>query len=189
VALCGRPFTPRSPSHSIRAGLALLTNDRKATELVLNMGVDRNMTLAAMPRFSPGGWVIRARERTAADRQRAAFDIRLASLEQPVESLSGGNQQKVALAKWLETEPAVLLLDEPTRGVDVGAKHEIYGLMNAWTEAGIAIVLITSEMPELLALSDRIIVMHRGRVTAAFEGDAATQEAILDAAMGEAARA
>jgi len=102
-----------------------------------------------------------------------------------VNSLSGGNQQKVVMAKWIETEPKVLLLDEPTRGVDVGAKHEIYELMNKWTSEGIAIVLITSEMPELLAMSDRIIVMHRGRITAEFSRQEATQEKILNAAMGE----
>lgn len=98
--------------------------------------------------------------------------------------LSGGNQQKITIAKWLETKPAVLLLDEPTRGIDVAAKYDIYALMNTWTDEGCAIVLITSEMPELLALSDRIVVMHRGRVTARFERDEATQEKILHAAMG-----
>jgi len=103
----------------------------------------------------------------------------------PVDALSGGNQQKVVIAKWIETEPTVFLLDEPTRGVDIGAKHEIYELMNQWTAQGIAIVLITSEMPELLAMSDRIIVMHRGKITAEFASSDATQERILAAAMGE----
>jgi ABC-type sugar transport system ATPase subunit len=101
-----------------------------------------------------------------------------------VDSLSGGNQQKVVMAKWIETEPKVFLLDEPTRGVDVGAKHEIYELMNKWTSNGLAIILITSEMPELLAMSDRIIVMHRGSITAEFDSKQATQEKILHAAMG-----
>ena len=103
----------------------------------------------------------------------------------PVDALSGGNQQKVAIAKWIETAPKILLLDEPTRGVDVGAKHEIYELMNQWTCQGIAIMLISSEMPELLAMSDRIIVMHRGQITAEFASGQATQEKILSAAMGE----
>ncbi|HEQ60271.1 MAG TPA: sugar ABC transporter ATP-binding protein, partial [Firmicutes bacterium] len=107
-----------------------------------------------------------------------------AGLDRPVETLSGGNQQKVVLAKWLETEPRILLLDEPTRGVDVGAKRDIYRLMDRWTGEGYAIVLITSEMPELLAMSDRIIVLHRGRVTAEFTRGEATQEAVLHAAMG-----
>ena len=125
------------------------------------------------------------RETNHAQAQREAFGIKVASLEQPVHALSGGNQQKVVLAKWLETSPKVLLLDEPTRGVDVGAKHEIYELMNRWSSEGIAILLITSEMPELLALSDRIIVMHRGRITAEFSREEATQEKVLDAAMGQ----
>jgi len=101
-----------------------------------------------------------------------------------VSTLSGGNQQKVVLAKWLNTQPRVLLLDEPTRGVDVGAKREIYQLMDEWGAAGHAIVLITSELPELLLMSDRIMVMHRGRVTAMLDRDEATQEKVLHAAMG-----
>jgi ABC-type sugar transport system ATPase subunit len=110
--------------------------------------------------------------------------LKAASLTMPVDTLSGGNQQKVAIAKWVNTNPAILLLDEPTRGVDVGAKHEIYELMNQWTAQGLAIMLISSEMPELLAMSDRIIVMHRGKITAEFTAEEATQEKILRAAMG-----
>ncbi|MBU4285784.1 MAG: ATP-binding cassette domain-containing protein, partial [Verrucomicrobia bacterium] len=110
---------------------------------------------------------------------------RVASLDQEVGELSGGNQQKVVLAKWLETAPKVLLLDEPTRGVDIGAKHEIYELMNRLTATGISILLITSEMPELLALADRILVMHRGRIVAEFDRTVATPEKIAHAAMGE----
>jgi ABC-type sugar transport system ATPase subunit len=102
-----------------------------------------------------------------------------------VAQLSGGNQQKVALAKWLQTQPQLLLLDEPTRGIDVGAKREIYELMNEWTAQGIAILLITSEMPELLAMSDRILVLHRGRCTAQFPAAQATAAKVLEAAMGQ----
>jgi ABC-type sugar transport system ATPase subunit len=119
-----------------------------------------------------------------AARAAAALRIRAASHRQEVMHLSGGNQQKVVLAKWIETAPRVLLLDEPTRGVDVGAKQEIYALMESWCAQGMAILLITSEMPELLALADRIMVMHRGRVTAELEHGEATQERILGAAMG-----
>jgi ABC-type sugar transport system ATPase subunit len=111
--------------------------------------------------------------------------LRAASLTMEVSALSGGNQQKVALAKWLQTTPQVLLLDEPTRGIDVGAKREVYQLMNTLTAQGMAILLITSELPELLAMSDRILVMHRGRITAEFERAAATAERVLQAAMGE----
>lgn len=189
VTLDGAPFQPRSPAASIAAGLAYLTADRKGTGLVLGMSIGENVNLASLPRVSPGGWLRPARERERAAKQRDALRIRLASLDQPVGTLSGGNQQKVVLAKWLETQPKVLLLEEPTRGVDVGAKHEIYSLMQQWTAAGMAIVLISTEMPELLGLSDRILVLHRGEVTARFDRGEATPEKILAAAMGSPAGA
>jgi ABC-type sugar transport system ATPase subunit len=121
-----------------------------------------------------------------AARQAQSLSIRAASLAQQVENLSGGNQQKVLLARWLETGPKVLLLDEPTRGIDVGARHEIYALLRRWSEQGLGIVLITSEMQELLGLADRILVMHRGRISAEFPRGQATQEGVLRAAMGDA---
>jgi ABC-type sugar transport system ATPase subunit len=130
------------------------------------------------------GWRRPALERKAAETSAKALALRSPSLEMPAAALSGGNQQKVALAKWLQVEPKVLLLDEPTRGIDVGAKHEVYERLNEWTSRGIAIILITSEMPELLAMSDRIIVMHRGRVTAELAGNEATADRVLAAAMG-----
>ncbi len=184
VSLDGAPYPVHSPAHAIKSGVALLTNNRKTTGLVLGMSVTENLTLASVPRYSPGFWLRQREEHACAEGHRNAFGIRTQTVTQPVETLSGGNQQKVVLAKWLETHPKVLLLDEPTRGVDVGAKHEIYRLMNQWTDAGIAILLITSEMPELLALSDRIIVLHRGRISAEFQQDEATQERVLAAAMG-----
>jgi ABC-type sugar transport system ATPase subunit len=148
------------------------------------MSVAGNITLASLPRISLAGWVRASRERRVAGRAASALRVRAASLQQPVAALSGGNQQKVVLAKWVNTNPGVLLLDEPTRGVDVGAKQEIYQLMDAWSRAGHAIVLITSELPELLMMSDRIIVMHRGRVITALDRHEATQERVLHAAMG-----
>lgn len=186
VRLDGAPFRPESPARSIRAGLAWLTADRKGTGLVLGMSISENVNLASLPRVSPGGWLRPDREQARAAQQRDALRIRLASLDQPVGTLSGGNQQKVVLAKWLETQPKVLLLEEPTRGVDVGAKHEIYTLMNQWTAAGMAILLISTEMPELLGLSDRILVLHRGEITARLARGEATPEKILAAAMGSA---
>ena len=163
----------------------MLTNDRKGSGLVMGMNVVHNMTLPSIRSFSPRCWLRPARERDAASALVDTLRIRLGSVGQEVNELSGGNQQKVVLGKWLETRPKVLLLDEPTRGVDVGAKHEIYELMNGWTAEGIAIVLITSEMQELLAMSDRIVVMHRGRAVAELSGEEATQEKVLRAAMGE----
>lgn len=125
------------------------------------------------------------KERLFAENRALSLRIKAASFDDEVITLSGGNQQKVALAKWLETSPHILLLDEPTRGIDVAAKHEIYKLMNQWTDEGLAILLITSEMPELLAMSDRILVLHRGRLVATFNRDQATQEKVLQAAMGQ----
>jgi ABC-type sugar transport system ATPase subunit len=183
--LNGRPYSPSNPSVGIESGIAMLTNDRKVTGLVLGMDIIQNTTLAAIRKYSPLGWLRPAKEAQSAKKQGQSMNLKAASLTMPVDALSGGNQQKVVIAKWIETGPMVFLLDEPTRGVDVGAKHEIYELMNKWTAAGIAIVLITSEMPELLAMSDRIIVMHRGEITAEFASSDATQERILAAAMGE----
>ena len=151
----------------------------------MEMNIFQNATLASLGKFSPGGWLRPKQEMTAVAEKTKSLKLKAAGLGQLVNSLSGGNQQKIVMAKWIETEPKVLLFDEPTRGVDVGAKHEIYELMNKCTSEGIAIVLITSEMPELLAMSDRIIVMHRGRITAEFSRPEATQEKILNAAMGE----
>ncbi len=185
IKIDNQTFKTTSPQKSIDHKIALLTNDRQATGLVTEMNIVHNTTLAALRKFSPAGWLRPKQELDAAQNQRQSLKLKAASLQQPVKSLSGGNQQKVVIAKWIETEPKVLLLDEPTRGVDVGAKHEIYELMNQWTSQGIAIVLITSEMPELLAMSDRIIVMHRGKITAEFSREQASQEKILKAAMGE----
>lgn len=184
VFLDGNAVLIRSPREAIQKGLALLTNDRKATGLVLSLGIQQNITLASLKCFSRCGWLSPKKERAHALAQGQSLRIRSTSIEQEVSTLSGGNQQKVAFAKWLETHPRVLFLDEPTRGVDVGAKHEIYRLIRGLTEKGLAVVLISSEMPELLALSDRVLVMHRGRVTAEYLGSEATPEKILAAAMG-----
>ena len=178
-------FVPGSCRVAIRNGMALLTKDRKETGLVMEMDIIRNATLASLYKFSPMLWLRPGQESLTVNRLAGDLRIKAASLDQLAGTLSGGNQQKVVMAKWVETRPKILMLDEPTRGVDVGAKHEIYGLMNKWTAEGIAILLITSEMPELLAMSDRVIVMHRGKITAEFSRQQATQEKILSAAMGQ----
>ncbi len=184
VLLDGRPVSIRSPRDAIRRGISLLTNDRKATGLMLSMSIVANLCIADLGRLTRLGWRLPGREKRAADSLAKALSIRASSLEMEVADLSGGNQQKVAIGKWLQTSPRVLLLDEPTRGIDVATKHEIHRLMDEWTAQGIAIVLITSEMPELLSLSDRIIVLHRGVVAVELPAEAATAEAVLEAAMG-----
>jgi ABC-type sugar transport system ATPase subunit len=174
-----------SPRQALGSGVALLTNDRKATGLVLSLSVTANATLAGLADLSPGGWRNAQREHDAAEAMTAPMRLAAAALDMEAGALSGGNQQKVALAKCLQIRPKLLMLDEPTRGIDVGAKREIYNLVEQWTAAGIAILLITSEIPELLTLSDRVAVMHRGRITAEFSREQATQESILSAAMGQ----
>ena len=187
VRLENRSFPIRSPASSIRQGVALLTNDRKGTGLVPPMDVQKNISLASLKDVSPRSWMNHSREETAARQDIRDYDIKVFSPRQEVDTLSGGNQQKVVLAKWLRIKPRILLLDEPTIGVDVGAKHEIYELMNRWTADGIAILLITSELPELLAMSDRILVLHRGRITSEFAHGQATQQNVIEAAMGKEA--
>lgn len=183
--LDGRPLRIRSPSAAISQGVALLTNDRKATGLVLPMSITANATLADLRRLCRMGWRRPMREGAAAASICEQVSLRAASLDMEVEWLSGGNQQKVALAKWLQTRPRLLLLDEPTRGIDVGAKRDVYQLMDKLTHQGLAILLITSELPELLAMSDRIVVLHRGQVTAEFSRAEASPERVLAAAMGK----
>ncbi len=185
VRLDGREAAIKCPADSISNGLALLTNDRKSSGLVMTMNILHNTSLASLKKFSTKNWLRTSLEKKSAAETLRSVQIKADSIHQSVSSLSGGNQQKVVLSKWIQTDPKVLLMDEPTRGVDVGAKQEIYKLMNEWTSEGLAVVLITSEMPELLAMSDRILVMHRGQVTAEFSRDQATQEKILSAALGQ----
>jgi ABC-type sugar transport system ATPase subunit len=188
VKLKGEPVRIASPRQAIASGIALLTNDRKATGLVFSMSIVPNVTLARLRVFSPGGWRQSGRERAAAEEMGRTLKWRAPSLDVEPGALSGGNQQKVALAKWLLTKPALLMLDEPTRGIDVLAKHEVYQLMDAWAARGIGILLITSEMEELLGMSDRILVMHRGELTAEFRRGEASPDLVLAAAMGQAGR-
>ena len=188
ASLGGAPLEMRSPRESVARGLMLLTNDRKGTGLAPDLSVTHNVSLASLPGLSTRlGWVHRRREQEAVAGLARDFRLDAPSLAAPVRMLSGGNQQKAYLARCLLPGPRVLLLDEPTRGIDVGAKADIYALMGAWVAAGIAILLITSEMEELLALSDRVLVMHRGRVAAELAGADATKEKVLAAAMGHAA--
>ena len=184
ITVCDGVCTTFGPTQSIDRGIALLTNDRKASGIVPDASVADNITMASMRRLSTRTWRNGKAEKAAATRQKTSLRIRLHDLSQAISTLSGGNQQKVLLGRWLETDPKVLLLDEPTRGIDVGAKFEIYDLMNELTRTGVTILLITSELPELLAMADRILVMHRGTITAEFDRASATQENIVHAAMG-----
>jgi ABC-type sugar transport system ATPase subunit len=172
----------RSPGEAIRAGLAFVTEDRKGQSLILNQSVRENITLAALARFLQAGFVRFRTENEAVLESIRDLRIKVLGPDVLVETLSGGNQQKVALAKCLLLKPDVLLLDEPTRGIDVGAKAEIYALIRRLAAQGTAILLASSEMPEILGLCDRILVLSEGRLTADMTRAEATSESILTAA-------
>jgi ABC-type sugar transport system ATPase subunit len=180
VFVDGVPQSIADPRQAIDAGICLLTEDRKAEGLVGGLSARENFGLPNLGRFRPGPFVDARREREAFAGYVTRLRIRLRDPEQTVRTLSGGNQQKVVLAKWLERDARVVLFDEPTRGIDVGAKYEIYVLMNELAAAGKAIVMISSELPEILGMSDRILVMHNGQVKGQIEDvRGATQEQIL----------
>jgi L-arabinose transport system ATP-binding protein len=187
VTVLGRPVPPNSPAKAIRYNIGFAPEDRKGEGLILVRSVLENASLAVFSALSRWGIL---RSRMMVDTVApliASLDIKTPSLEQEVGKLSGGNQQKVVLARWLAAKPRVLILDEPTRAVDVGAKAEIYRLIDGLARDGMAIMLISSEMPELLALSDRIVVMQGGRLSPPVEKRAATEESILRLALGQAA--
>ena len=182
VLLDGQPIYARTPSKAINAGMGFVTEDRKAQGLVLDLSLRENISLARIPAHA--GFIDRAAEKKQTRGLMAQLQIRARDMELPVRALSGGNQQKVVLAKWLALKPRLLILDEPTRGVDVGGKAEIYQIINQLVRSGVAILMISSELPEVLAMSDRILVMHEGRVSALLDAATATQETVMLAATG-----
>jgi len=184
VRIEGRKVLIASPLDAIRSGLGLVPEDRKLQALILSMAVRENITLAHLSDYARKGFVSKVRERKDASRYVKELDIRTPTVEQKVANLSGGNQQKVVIAKWLGVKPKVLILDEPTRGIDVGAKAAIHSLMCRLAGEGVGIVMISSELPEIMAMSDRIIVLHEGRITARLSRDEATQDRIMMAATG-----
>ena len=185
IQVDGHDLQPRSPADGLGAGIAYISEDRKGDGLVLELSVRENMSLCALNEFNKGGKIDGKAERQAVADYVRLFNIKTPSSEQLIKLLSGGNQQKVAIAKGLLTRPKVLILDEPTRGVDVGAKKEIYQLINQFKKEGMSIILVSSEMPEVLGMSDRILVMHEGRISAEFNTQDANQEKLMAAAVGK----
>ena len=184
ITLDGEELSITSPRDAITAGICLLTEDRKGQGLILNQSVLENFGLPNLSRFSAGGLINQRRERNAFQVYVEQLQIKVSGTEQRVGNLSGGNQQKVVLAKWLERDAEVIIFDEPTRGIDVGAKFEIYLLMHRLVEQGKAILMISSELPEVLGMADRIVVLHEGRVTGEINDvNSATQESIMDLAV------
>jgi rhamnose transport system ATP-binding protein len=185
IRLFGRQVDIRSPRDAMRHGIGYVPEDRRRHGVVLEMPVEQNITLAAHRRMFPGGWLRPRAERREAERFMAQLSIRAQGAGAPVSSLSGGNQQKVALARWLATEPRVLVLDEPTQGVDVGAKGEFHQIIRRLADDGMAVILISSDLPEILAMSDRIGVMRGGTLLDILPGGAAAP-AVMAAALGQA---
>ncbi len=187
VYVDGERLSFRSPADAIAAGLGFAPEDRKRDGLVLSMSVIENTSLPALDKALRGGLIDEAREASFFEPFIVRFRVKTTSLRQAIANLSGGNQQKVILAKWLATEPRILLLDEPTRGIDVNAKREIYAFIDELARAGLGIIVVSSELPEILALSDRVVVMREGRKTAEFARKDATPESVLHAALPDAA--
>jgi rhamnose transport system ATP-binding protein len=184
LLLHGRAVHVKSPSRAIEMGIAYLPEDRRHHGVVPEMAVDENMSLASLSAVARTGLIERTRERDQAQRYVDRLGIKAASVDAEVESLSGGNQQKVALARWLATKPEVLILDEPTQGVDVGAKAEIHAIIRELAAHGLAVLMISSELPEILAMSDRVVVMRAGTIAGVLSRDEATQERVLAMALG-----
>lgn len=187
VRLNGKTISNDCPQDGLNNGIVYISEDRKGDGLILGMSVKENMSLTALDHFSKVGRIRHDSEQLAVDDFILMFNIKTPSRDQQIGLLSGGNQQKVAIAKGLMTRPNVLILDEPTRGVDVGAKKEIYQLINKFKQDGLSIIIVSSEMPEVLGMSDRILVMREGRISGEFSREDATQEKLLAAAIGKSA--
>jgi ribose transport system ATP-binding protein len=184
MTLAGQPYHPRSPADGLGAGVAMLSEDRARDGVIPAMSVRDNMSLASFARMARMGVLRRRVQLALVDEQVRSLNVRTASVAAPVRRLSGGNQQKALVGRWLMRGARLLLLDEPTRGVDVGAKAEIYRIMTRLAEGGMGILLVSSELPEVLGMSDRILVMRGGRIVARFHRGQATEERLLAAAAG-----
>ena len=188
IMVGGEKLEHHSPTEAIKAGIGFVPEDRKQLGLILNMTVRENTTLACLRDEMAGGLMNTAKERAITQEQIDQLAIKTPGQEQIVENLSGGNQQKVVIGKWLVTHPKVLILDEPTRGIDIGAKKEIHQLMSELAAKGVGIIMISSEMPEVLGMSDRIIVMHGGRICGEFGADDVSQQKIMSTILDAAGK-
>jgi len=183
IEIRGEPYTPKHPRHAIERGLGLVTKDRKEG-LLLHMSVAQNITVSNRTAFQRAGFLDRKKELETAEEYRRLLKINAPSVSAPIGALSGGNQQKGAIAKWLCNGTSIYIMDDPTRGIDIGAKLEVYKLLNRITEQGGSVILVSTELPELLGMSDRIAVMNRGRLVADFAASECSQELIMGKAAG-----
>ncbi len=182
VVLRGQAIQPKSPQQMLAHGVAYLSEDRDGQGLIMSESVVENVTLPILDRLARLGVIDQRRCRDVADDAVRTYDIRTQGIDKVVGQLSGGNRQKVALARWLATDPVVLILDEPTHGVDVGSKSQIHEIIVALAAKGLAILMISSDLPEVIAMSDRILVVAEGRIVGEFDGATATQEDVMHAA-------
>jgi inositol transport system ATP-binding protein len=186
IIIHGQQVQIKSPTDAIKHGMALLTEDRKLTGIMPVLSVRDNITVASMGKFSSKGFLNKRLMDDTCNNEKTRLDIRTPTIDQMIKLLSGGNQQKVLVSRWLLTSPDILFLDEPTRGIDVGAKAEIHRLMSLLAMEGKAIIMISSELPEILGMSDRVLVMHEGKLVGEFSREEVTQEKIMHAAIGNA---
>lgn len=184
ILIDGKKVSIKSPIDAMKHKIGYVTEDRKVKGLVLDFSILENVSLANLKKVSSSGVMKKSKEEGLVNQYIEQLRIRTSSAKQSVKSLSGGNQQKVVIAKWLGTEPEILILDEPTRGVDIGAKKEIYQIINELAKAGVAILMISSELPEIIGMSDRVIVMHEGKLTGEVRKEEMTQELIMHYATG-----
>jgi len=185
VEVAGERLPNGSPTAAMRAGIGFVPEDRRAQGLVMSLSTERNATLTRLGQLGRLGVIGRGAERKLASDWAARLQIKLHDFGDPVSFLSGGNQQKVVLAKWLATDPRLLIIDEPTRGIDVGTKAEVHRLMSELAARGLAVLMISSELPEILGMADRVLVMHEGRLTAELSRDEADEESVVRAATGQ----
>jgi ABC-type sugar transport system ATPase subunit len=187
IVLGGKPVEVESPAHAIRLGIGFVPEDRKRQGLVLSASGLHNTSLPILDRLSRLRWIWRARERSVANEYFEPLRVRTPSVDATVAGLSGGNQQKIVLAKWLATTPKVLIVDEPTRGIDVGTKAEVHRLMSGLAADGVAVLMVSSELPEVLGMADRVLVMREGRLVRELTRAQATEESVMFAATGQEA--
>ena len=179
IEMNGKPVNFKTPRDAIKNGLAYVSEDRKGNGLVLIQDIKYNISLANLAKLTKGLAINENEEIKIANEYKDSINIKAPSIEQKVNNLSGGNQQKVQIAKWLFSEPKVLILDEPTRGIDVGAKFEIYTIMNQLVEQGMSIIMISSELPEVLGMSDRLYVMSEGKIKGELTAEEADEQKVM----------
>ena len=184
VLIKGKPVTIRNPKEAKDAGFGFIPEDRKLQGLVLPFSVESNISMASISNFSKFGFIRKSLEKGIGTRQVKALNVKTPSTRVPVRNLSGGNQQKCIVGRWMEISPSIFIMDEPTKGIDVGAKYEIYSLMKEIAERGGAIILISSELPEVLNMSNRVLTIFEGRITGEFDPESTSVDKIMKAALG-----